>query len=169
MLKAKDELKWIDRTINSRDTSHKSRSTKRRLLWSRGEHAVKRKRSQAKRHAAIRDDSDDKSVVEIGDRGAANEVDIETILDDLGFSGENSQPPRNLEKNVHVERRRYPISDLTGTGIIEYYDYEGEVGKRDSSDSLNSTGAIGELNAIILSNLFVAENLSIFHFYVRRE
>ncbi|XP_011308088.1 uncharacterized protein [Fopius arisanus] len=127
VLRAKDELKSIDRTVNS--GGHWGRSTKRRLLWSQ----------RPRRLAAIRDYGSDKDADGIGDRSAANEGDIETILGELGFSGENS-PVRSIGKNERVERRRYPISDLTGSGIIEYYDYEGDVGKRDSMNSINASG-----------------------------
>ncbi|XP_063977346.1 uncharacterized protein LOC135162625 [Diachasmimorpha longicaudata] len=134
VLRAKDELKSIDRTINP--GSYRTRSSKRRLLWSKHGH---------RRRAAIRDYRGDKDADGIGDRSAANEVDIETILGDLGFSGENS-PARNLGKNMKVERRRYPISDLTGSGIIEYYDYEGDMGKRDSMNSINASGSTTMIN-----------------------
>lgn len=142
VLKAKDQLKWIDKTVYQRSIHNDySRDGKRRLLWL--EKKVKSPEKKKRRHSRNveipeRIADDDKLSSKSEDLDAANEEGIDTILDSLGFSGDN-KPSQNLVKNIRVERRHYPVSDLTDSGVIEYYDYDAGVEKRDSSNTFNST------------------------------
>ncbi|KAK0162420.1 hypothetical protein PV327_006197 [Microctonus hyperodae] len=154
VLRAKDELNWIDRTIYSRTSGRKLREARRKLFWSDNSSQEKKKKKMRKNNKKkdienlsdeisfkMNDDVDYKikninNAVKKSHRGKqkrstnSESSDIKTLENILKLNKPlersiNNNHKKNKFLNV---KRRYPINKNTD---IEYSDYETNIDKRD--------------------------------------
>ncbi|KAK0091273.1 hypothetical protein PV326_003491 [Microctonus aethiopoides] len=162
VLRAKDELNWIDRTIYSRTSGRKLREVRRKLFWSDDSSVEeKRRKMKKKKREENIEDLSDGILFELNDdvdykygnvKSGVKQLQrkkpkrstnlksskIETLSHDLKLNKRLKRSSSNNYEanNISNGKKRYPIIKNVD---IEYFDYETDMDKRDLSDKTPTT------------------------------